>query len=205
MTDLLDLTTTTAPALSDVMYVVVDPSGTPLDRQSTLQSVADTMLSRQLAYVQTSVATVDNSTSELTMIGSGVGSLVFPANYFSAGKTIRIHAAGTISDTGTPNFTCKVKFGSTVLATTGAVAQGTLASDLWTLDWTLTCVTAGATGTVWSQGVFYSDTSRLNMVNAATIVVDTTGTLTLNVTGQWGAADPANAINTTMLQVYREN
>lgn len=205
MTDVLDLTVASTLALTDVVYVVVDPGGTPLDRQATLTTLADTVLSRQLVFVQTSVATVDNSAAELTMIGSGSGSLVFPANYFSAGKTIRVHAAGTISDTGTPNFTCKVKFGSTVLATTGAVAQGTLASDLWTLDWTLTCVTAGASGAVWSQGVFYSDTTRHNMVNAATIVVDTTGTLTLNVTGQWDAADPANAINTTLLQVYREN
>lgn len=205
MTDILDLTATTTPALTDVMYLVVDPSGTPLDRQATLQSVADTMLSRQLAFVQTSIATIDNSASELTMIGAGVGSLVFAAGYFTVGKTIRIHAAGTISDTGTPNFTCKVKFGSTVLASTGAVAQGALGSDLWTLDWTLTCTGTGVSGTVWSEGVFYANTDRMNMLNAVTVTVDTTGALTLNVTGEWSAADPANAINTTLLQVYREN
>ena len=154
-------------------------------------------------FTQTADVTVANTAAETPLNGTGVGSLALPVNFLQIGKTVRVRARGYISDTGTPNFTAKIKFGSTVIMSTGTVAfAGTISNNQWVIEGVITCRTTGASGTVAAQGSFYEDPdNRRGMTNTATVTVDTTATQAITVTFQWGAADPANTITCTNLTV----
>jgi hypothetical protein len=47
--ELTDLTATTTPAVGDLLYTVVDPAGTPLDRKLTIESLIKRVGRGQLA------------------------------------------------------------------------------------------------------------------------------------------------------------
>lgn len=69
---LQDLTATTAPAASDVLYIVVDPSGTPLDRKVTLTSLFG-------------IGVTPGKFTALTVPGAGSGSELFGLSAAAAG------------------------------------------------------------------------------------------------------------------------
>ena len=143
-------------------------------------------------------ATVANTASETTIVGTVTGGKTLPAALLVAGKTVRVRAFGVLSSTGTPNLTVKVKFGSTVIATTGAVAQSGTPTDVgWELDCLITCRTTGASGTVFAQGVFRYGTVVMPLAATAAVTVDTTGAHIIDLTAQWGAMDPGNTITCT--------
>jgi hypothetical protein len=201
-----ELTATTAPALTDILYIVTDPGGTPISKKVTNQSEADLFLSNSVLAIATASATVANSSSEATVIGTVSGSLTLAAAYLTAGRSLHIRAMGFVSTTGTPNLTLKFKLGSTVIASTGAVATGSgLANALWTVDVWLTCRTTGATGTVFAQGQAFVAAAYEPMVNTTTSTIDTTGTLAMQVTAQFSAADPANTITGTNVYIQKVN
>jgi hypothetical protein len=152
-------------------------------------------------FTSTADRTQANSTSELTIIGTGVGTLTLPANFYDvAGKSLKIHAAGYYSNTGTPTLTFKVKHGSTVLGSTGAITTTTGATNWqWTFDGLITCRTVGGSGTCIVQGSFLINDSattdgRYQMVNTAAVTVNTTVTQVVDLTIQWGTASASNTI-----------
>lgn len=208
MTDLLDLTLATTLALTDVTYVVVDPAVTPLDRQATLQTVSNIVNQGRIAYLCNNVQTLDNSSAETTILNNtaDVGSLAFAANYFSANKTVRVSAYGILNSIGSPgNLTIKGKFGSTVLATSGAVAlQASQVNAGWRLDLVICCLTAGVSGTFTIQGeLVYGAGFRLPMPAVAAVTIDTTAAQTFNLTGQFSVADPSNSISNYFTMIER--
>lgn len=84
----------------------------------------------QNLFAQTTNQTVANTVTETTLIDGGVGTLALPANFFKVGKSIRFELLGYHSSTANPNITIKVKLGSTVVLTTGAVTSGYLYEEL---------------------------------------------------------------------------
>lgn len=203
-----DLTATTSPALTDKAYLVVDPTGTPLDRSVLLSYVSSLVRSDLPSFVATAGATLANSDTETSIIGTGSGSLTLAAAYLTAGKTLRLTAYGFISTTGTPTLTVKFKLGATTICSSGAVTTASgLATALLSIDLLLTCRTTGATGTVIAAGQVGIGTTVnvLYPTSGTTSTVDTTGTLAASLTGQWSAADPANTLTMTNVILHKLN
>ena len=154
-------------------------------------------------FVQTATGTVANTVSETALTSTGVGSLTLPANFFIAGRTIRIWGQGFHSTTGTPTIRIKIKLGSTIIADTGAQTS-TAASNNWiVVNADITCRTVGASGTIFTQGEYReasTSPSSFNLFalsNTATTTIDTTASQALSVTAQWGTASASNTISMT--------
>ena len=77
-------------------------------------------LSTSGLYAQTvQSATLTNSTTETSVVGTGVGSLSVPADAFVVGDSYHAKIGGVISAQNNDTITIRIKTGSTVLATTG--------------------------------------------------------------------------------------
>lgn len=154
-------------------------------------------------FTQTANKTVSNTTTETSIVGTGVGGLTLPANFFVAGKTIRITMSGvysTVAVTG-DTVTIKVKYGSTVLASKATTALVTGGTNLfWESEILVTCRTTGATGTVQiSGGVRYQIAASAIVEDelnngVATTTLDTTASSLLDVTITHSAADASNTV-----------
>lgn len=154
-------------------------------------------------FTQTADKSVTNTTTETSIVGTGVGGLTLPANFFVAGKTIRITIAGvysTVAVTG-DTVTVKVKYGSTVLtskATTALVTGGT--NLAWEAEVLITCRTTGATGTVQlGGGLTYQIAGAVAVYDelnngVATTTLDTTASSLLDITVTHSAANASNTV-----------
>lgn len=154
-------------------------------------------------FTQTADKTVANTTNETSLIGSGVGSLTLPANFFTAGKTLRLTMSGvysTVAVTG-DTVTIKVKVGTTLLASKATSSLVTGGSNLfWASEILITCRTTGNSGTVQvSGGVIYQIAGSATVEDAinnsiGTSSLDTTTSGLLDVTVTHGGADPSNTV-----------
>ena len=146
--------------------------------------------------------TITNTTTESTLIGTGVGSLSIPANAFQIGDSFHAKLIGHISCNNSATIHLRVKSGSVLLADTGVIALDTTTNKHWELNVYFTIRALGAAGvaSIASGGIFsYIKNSGLNfegnnfsIVNNTTF--DTTINNTLNITAQWGAANAADSI-----------
>lgn len=149
-------------------------------------------------FTQTADKTVTNTVTETSIIGTGVGSLAtamtLPANFFVAGKAIRVRIGGIYSTPiGVASLIIKVKYGATTIATITTTSLLSAASNLeFDGEVLITCRTTGATGTVVVHGdIEYSTgitgtiaVDPLNNAGAAT-TIDTTASSLIDVTVQW--------------------
>lgn len=164
-----------------------------------------------LTFVQTASATVSNTTTETTLVGTGNGNPTLEPGNLVVGRKIRVKAGGFYSTTGTPTLQLKVKFGTVVVLDTTAVATPAgAANKQWTLEGLITVRTNGSTGTVIAQGMvtIASSTTAVQseqMVNTGTVTVDTTVATAITVTAQWGTASASNTITCTNLSVESMN
>ena len=145
---------------------------------------------------------VANTTTETTLLSttSSVGTYTLPSNFFKTGRSIIFRAYGKHSTTASPNLTMRFKLGSTTVCTTGAHAMHNDTNSLWEIYVVLTCRTTGASGTVYAQGYFRdfgTAGDTVQMVNTATTTIDTTSSLAVNLTAQWGTASASNTITCT--------
>jgi len=165
-------------------------------------------------YSSTADATVGNTTTETSLVGTGVGSLTLPANFLIAGKTLRITACGYYSSKASSpgNLQINIKLGSTVVnqlpGSGGSALAGSAASFGWRLSALVTCRSTGASGSVSSGG----DMTRLTSSSGANadfgftkntgpVTIDTTAGQTLDLTATFNIADVANTITCTNLTV----
>lgn len=155
----------------------------------------------------TASATVANTVTETTIIGTGTGSLTLPVNFLAVAKAIEIEAWGTIATLVTPTLRIKVKLGSTVVIDTTAATLLTITgTNLWNTKAVIDCRTAGATGTVFGQGMamYYTSATGLAGIaspNTTTSTIDTTATQAIDCTIQWGSASASNTITCTNFKV----
>ncbi len=157
-------------------------------------------------FTQTADQTVTNTTTETTLLGTGVGTKTLPSNFFTIGKTIRLRVGGVYSTPITgATATIRVKYGSTTLATIATTSLLASASNLEVDGEVLiTCRTTGGTGTVITHGdIEYltgvTGTIAVDPLNnaGATTTIDTTTTNALDVTIQWDTADAAKIAKST--------
>ncbi len=151
----------------------------------------------------TADATVANTTTQTTLIGTGTGTKTLPVNFLAAAKRVIVHAEGYITNLTTPTINIVLKFGSTSILATGAQTMSAITGTRrWVFDGTVTCRTAGGSGTVIGQGEFRYYTLATTMVgvdvvNTATTTVDTTATQALDLMATWGTASASNSITCT--------
>ena len=165
-------------------------------------------------FVQTDDATVANTTTETTLVGTGLGTTTLPTDFFVAGRAFRITATGFYSTRhDVTTLTIKVKLGSTVILTTVAEEP---AVDVVDKSWTIplvdiTCRSTGATGTVMANGhVYFATVAKSAPIdqftpNTTAVTIDTTTTQAITVTATWGHADASNTITCTNLAIQSLN
>lgn len=163
-------------------------------------------------YIATASQNRNNTAAENSIVGTGVGSLTLPANYYSgAGKALYVTASGYYGNTGTPTLNIKLKHGSTVLAQTGAITTSTGATNwAWHFRGVVTCRSTGASGTVDIQGEFIiqtlasgtSSAAIYSMVNTSAVTIDTTVTQAVDLTETWGTANSLNTITGASFAMY---
>lgn len=153
-------------------------------------------------YIQTSSSIpVSNTTNELSLINSGIGTLTIPANGFSIGDSFKAHLTGHISSANNQGLHIRIKSGSVVLSDANLTIPTTTTKH-WTLDITFTIRAIGAAGTasIASGGMFTynKDASNafdgMNFSTENNTTFDTTVSNTLNITAQWSAANASNTI-----------
>jgi hypothetical protein len=155
-------------------------------------------------YAQTANSTtVTNTTTETTIIGSGVGTLTVGANQFTVGDSFRADIAGLMSAQNNQTLRVKIKAGSVILADSGPQNLGSaISSDVWALSINFTVRALGAAGvaSMVSLGTFtYIKTNNatlegfsFNTLNNTTF--DTTISNVLGITVEWGSANAGNTI-----------
>ena len=153
-------------------------------------------------YAQTvNSATITNTTTETSVIGSGVGGLTVPANTFLRGDSYHAKIGGVISAQNGDDITINIKTGSTVLASTGSISLSPVTALGWELELDFTIASLTATGSMCTNGNFaYNrDTGSLEgFVFQDVQTIDTTIDNTLDITVTWGQAK-------TQDQIYSAN
>lgn len=168
-----------------------------------LSSVVTSLTSNYGLFNQTGSSTpVTNTTSELTLLDGGVGSLSVPANGFKKGDAYHAILTGHISAVNNNTLEIRVKAGSTVLADTGVVTLAGATNKDWELEIYFSINEVGAAGTanIGTGGNFnYTkdaggaiEGTIFSFINSSSF--DTTITNTLEITAQWGAANAGNSI-----------
>jgi hypothetical protein len=131
----------------------------------------------QTLFVSTSIKSINNTATENSIIGAGVGSKTLPANFLSAGKTIRVTLRGRTGQNGNATaITLRLKLGTTVIVQTSFTPGGSSAP--FSADGIITCLTSGVQGKVLSAFAESHNTSP--------VTINTTQPLVLDVTEQYG-------------------
>ena len=157
---------------------------------------------------------IANTVDETSQLGTGNtgDTKTIPADTAGVGDCYFIRLNGYISNTGTPTGTIRVKLGATNLIVTGPTTLPSgLTNAFVETVFHLTVRSTGALGTVIGQGhtkliVGALDTTynrQLTMTAPATI--DFTVDNEIDITYEWGTADPANILTITnaMITVAR--
>lgn len=160
-------------------------------------------------YAQTSdSATVTNTTTETSIVGTGVGSLSVPANGFVVGDSYHAKIGGVISAQNADDITIRIKTGSTVLATTGLIELEAVTSMAWEIELDFTIRAIGASGQISTNGNFAYNRNTGTLegyVFQDTVTFDTTVSNTLDITAEWNQAktqDQIYSANFVLHKVY---
>jgi hypothetical protein len=145
---------------------------------------------------------VTATTSELTLIGAGIGTLTVPANSFSQGDSFRADFGGILSTKNNENIRIKVKSGATILADSGLQSLPLITNNVWQLSINFTIRQIGGAGvaSIVTLGVFHDVKTAnsnqsgfaFNFVNSTTF--DTTILNVLDVTAQFSSNSALNNI-----------
>lgn len=154
-------------------------------------------------YAQTASSTpVVNTTSELTLIGTGVGALSVPANAFSIGDSFSVVMGGHISSANNDDLHIRIYGDGALLADTGLINMPQITNRNWELEITFTVRSLGGPGvaSIISHGSFIYEKDASNAFEGTTFSIvnnttfNTTILNTLNITAQWDAAKINNSI-----------
>jgi len=165
-------------------------------------------------YAQTALGSnVISSSGEASLIGSGVGSLIVPANAFKVGDSFTAKMCGQLSCGNNQILHIRVRSNGVIIID---ALQHTLATttskyfDL-VLDFTVTKLGAAGVGELFANGVFTYNKNSSNAIEGVNFglidgtLFSTTVSNTLNITAQWVTSNEANTIrsqNFTLTKVY---
>jgi len=199
--------TNTSTAVTALDYTGTLVVGQPVS--GTGIAAATTIAALPSATTMTLSAAATATTTGVLLHCKGIG---FKKYSWTPGTTLRVRQTGLLSTTGTPTLNKKLKLGSVVLATTGAVAMPSGITALpYVLEAEVTCVTIGASGTFWAHGQLSVQSAAggaatvYPMTNAAVLTVDTTADALLDLTSTWGTASASNTELAEKLEVVSSN
>lgn len=158
-------------------------------------------------FSQTQTSTPVVSTTEGSIIGTGVGTLSVPANGFTVADSFHLKAGGHISCANGEDLRIRIKSNSVVLADTGVMTLNATSNDFWEIETDFVIRQVGAAGVaqILSNGQFvYVRSSNLNYDGVGfntleTTNFDTTVLNTLEITAEWGSNNIANSIVSDVL------
>jgi hypothetical protein len=154
-------------------------------------------------FAQTGNSTaITATTTELTLIDGGVGTLTVPANGFAVGDSFTLNMGGVMSAQNGNTITIRLKTGSVSLGSSGALTMPAITNQVWYLTTNFTIRSIGAAGVasvvVLSQFHILKAASGTqegfawNTTNTTTF--DTTISNTLSITAQWSSNNANNSI-----------
>ncbi|MCI0349283.1 MAG: hypothetical protein L0Z53_07655, partial [Acidobacteriales bacterium] len=159
-----------------------------------------------LQFSQTADQTHANSITETTLFGAGIGTLTLPANSLAVGKVIRITMSGFAASVS-GLITIALKLGGTTIESTSTTAFSTPGGvGGFQIDAWISVRAIGASGSVVgggrfevfrvSNGAFTGEGSgRVALGQTrASVTVDTTIALAIDVTADWSIAAAGNTI-----------
>jgi len=176
-----------------------------ITKYSTLNSVNYIPGNSYGLFAQTGNSTpITGTTSELSLINGGVGTLIVPANGFRIGDSFRADFGGQLSSKNNDTIRIRVKAGSAILADSGTQTMSTAVDDIWQFSINFTIRALGGTGvaSIVSLGVFHTTKQSngapqgfaFNTINNTTF--STTISNTLDVTAQFSSDSAQNSIFT---------
>ena len=146
--------------------------------------------------------TISGTTSELSIIDGGIGTLSVPANGFNIGDSFRADFGGLMSSKQNDDIRIRIKSGSVVLADSGLQNMDAGTNDVWQLsvNFTIRKIGGPTQAEIVTLGVFHTTKQSngaqtgfaFNTVNNTTF--DTTIPNQLDVTVQFSSTDPLNKI-----------
>lgn len=156
-------------------------------------------------FAQTGNSTpITATTSELTLLDGGVGTLTVPANGFAVGDSFTANMSGIMSAKNNDTLRIRIKAGSIVLADSGPLTMPTIANQVWNLnvDFTIRAIGGAGVASIATLGQLHilkfasgaQEGFGFNTINTTTF--DTTTSNTLNVTAQWSSNSANNSIYT---------
>ena len=149
-------------------------------------------------FAQTGNSTpITNTTTETTLLDSGIGALSVPANGFKVGDSFRADLGGNMSTINNHTLQIRVKSGSVVLGDSGVQTLPNINNSVWSLsvNFTIRAIGGAGVGSIVTLGNFLhiksanatSEGFAFNTVNNTSF--NTTASNTLDITAQWGQAD----------------
>ena len=156
-------------------------------------------------FAQTAASVpVVNTTTETTILNSGVGTLSVPANGFRVGDSFHAVLAGYLSAANNNTIRIRVKSGAVVLGDSGVITLPGITNKFFDIkiDFTIRSIGAAGVASIATSGQFtYSkdagnafEGSDFLSINSTTF--DTTVGNTLDITVEWGTASTGNSIAT---------
>ena len=185
-----DLATGTASGV-----VVADANGT-LSKSADLTALG-------IFSVYANTGNITTHLTETTMIGTSlVGSTTLPANFFAVGKTLRIFASGTVTNAGSDDTTIRFKLGGTTIGTLSITTMQNATANDFVMEAYIICNAAGASGTVRIGATFFvegnTETSEHTWYMPVAMqsgTINTTTSLAMDVTNQWGQGSCTMVVN----------
>lgn len=147
--------------------------------------------------------TVASTTSETAFASTRT----IPANRLAVGMMIRVNLAGRYStDVAAPTLRIRVKIGGTTAGDTGSLtATAGLSNSGWHAEFIGVITAIGVGGTIECFCPFTlatAATAALQVENSGgSISIDTTGTLAITATAQWGTSHASNTITLRTMAV----
>jgi hypothetical protein len=145
---------------------------------------------------------ITNTTTETTLITTGVGVLTVPPNGFQIGDSYHAKLIGHITCNGSATIRFRAKSGAIILADTNVINLDASTNKHWEINiyFTIRQLGAPTIASIASGGIFSYiknagtnfEGTNFSIINNTTF--DTTTINTLNVTAQWGAASTGDII-----------
>lgn len=150
------------------------------------------------------------NTTETTLITTISGNKSVEAGVLAAGKVMRFTISGVYTSSGTPvTYTVKLKKGSTVLASTGAITPpSSITAGAWSLNADVVVRTFGATGPSQCSAPFFiqgAANASFMYSTATNAAVDCTATENLDVTITFSGNTAGNTITSDTIDVIMMN
>lgn len=153
--------------------------------------------SEWVKYRGTGTTTVANTLVESTQFPAGEGSLTFQPNEMQVGNSFRIKLRGLITTHNTVTNVLRVKLGGVTLLTSTASVP-VLTDSATDLEIEIKVCVAGASGTVCMNGTTRTagggNVGPARSMYAPATAVDLSVPVTLDITYQWGEANPLNIL-----------